>query len=126
MSVGKDRLIDVAREHVGESLRTVATYHEREHDLIFLRDDIADQYSTEEIRRVFDELALSGLGQDYLESIFHAGKIECAAYGFEDAAMFHFATNDAKGVFASFDRDVEVNLDAFISDYKSAITVLDM
>lgn len=79
MSVGRDRLIDVAREHVGDSLRTVATYHEREYDLLFLRDDIADQYSTDELRRVFDELALAGLGQDYLKSIFHAGRIECAA-----------------------------------------------
>lgn len=40
--------------------------------------------------------------------------------------MFHFVTNDAKGVFASFDRDVEVNLDAFISDYKAAIGKLDV
>lgn len=114
-------LLDVARDHVGDSLRAVATYQERLYEFHHLRGDIDDSYSAQEIERVFDNLVLSGLTTDYLEEIFHAGRIECTMYGFEAAAMFHFVTGEASGVFLTFDRDIEVNLDAFVSDCRNAL-----
>lgn len=111
-------LLDVAHDHVGDSLRSLTSYTEREYELHYIREDIRDRYTEEEIGRVFDDLVLSGLSRDYLEEIFHAGRIECTIYGFEEAAMFHFVTNETSGVFLSFDRDTEVNLDSFIGDCK--------
>lgn len=111
----------IIRTHVDDSLRSLSYYEGRDYEIQFLRDDMGRRYSEEEIEEVFDELVLSGLSRDYFEKLFHAGRIECQIFGFEEAAMFHFIVNDIEGVFLSFDRDVEINLDSFIDDCKGVI-----
>lgn len=114
-------LLNVVDKHVGDALRAVSSYEGREYDLHLLRDDIRERYSDEEIRNVFDDLALSGMSREYYEKLFHAGQLDCSIYGFEAAAMFHFTVNETEGVFVSFDRDTEINLDAFINDCNAVI-----
>lgn len=121
MSEPKEDLLAAAGDRVGDALRSVASYHEKEHELQYLRDDIAESYSEDEINEVFHELVLSGIGRDYLEGIFHAGRIECMILGFEEAVMFHFAADATSGRFVSIDRDVDLNLDEFISTCKAVI-----
>lgn len=71
---------------------------------------------------MFEELTLSRLGRDYLECIFNAGRIECMILGFEEAATFHFVTAPVSGRFVTVDRNVDLNLDEFISACKAATT----
>lgn len=121
MSEPQDELLRVVEERVGDALRSVAAYREKEYELQYLRDDIAESYSEAEINEVFQELVLAGLGRAYLEKIFHAGRVECTAFCFEEATMFHFVTDGYSGRFVSVDRDVEVDLDAFVASCKAAI-----
>lgn len=120
MAAGDD-LRAAAEAIVGEALRAVATYDERGYELAYLRDDVARRYSEAELEAVFEELALSGHDRSHLESIFRAGRIECSILGFEDAVMFHFATDGGAGRFVTVDRDVAFDLDAFVRACEGAV-----
>lgn len=99
----------------------MAAYDARDYELLYLRDDVARRYSEAELEAVFEELALSGRDRDYLEGIFHAGRIECSIVGFEDAIVFHFATDDGSGRFVTVDRGVAFELGDFIEACGAAI-----
>lgn len=120
MAAGDD-LRAAAEAIVGGALRAVAAYDQRDYELQYLRDDVARRYSEAELEAVFEELALSGRDRDYLEGIFHAGRIECSILGFEDAVMFHFVTDGGAGRFVTVDRDVAFDLDEFIGACGAAI-----
>lgn len=106
---------------VGGALRAVAAYDERDYELEYIRDDVGRRYSAAELEAVFEELALAGRDRDYLEGIFHAGRIECSILGFEDALMFHFVTDGGAGRLVTVDRDVEFDLDEFVEACRAAI-----
>lgn len=114
-------LPDSLREEVGDGLRSVAAYEERSYEFLFVREDVRAEYSELEIRDILEDLIIQGLSTDYLESLFHAGPLDCAMYGFEDAAMFHFVADEHAGLFVSIDRDEPVTLEAVITTCKDAI-----
>lgn len=114
-------VVEAARAEVGDALRAVARYAEREYEFLFLRDDVEAQYSAAEMERVMDDLVISGIGASYVEELFHAGRIQCIAYGFERAVMVQFVEANYEGVFVSFDRAAAIDIDAFIDRCKRAL-----
>lgn len=114
-------VVEAARAEVGDALRSVARYAEREYEFLFLRDDIEAQYSAAEIERVMDDLVISGIGASYVEQLFHAGRIQCIAHGFEQAVVVQFVEGPYEGVFVSFDRGSAVDFDAFIDRCRRAL-----
>lgn len=121
MKASGNDLEAVAKILAGDALRAVGSYGEDERKLQYLRDDIAESYSESEINSVIDEYVLTGIGQAYLEGVFHAGRLDCTILGFEEAVMFHFVTNGTSGRFVSVDRIDDIDLDEFISACKAAI-----
>lgn len=121
MSRSAPAVLETARAEVGDALRAVARYAEREYEFLFLRDDVEAQYSAAERERVMDDLVISGIGASYVEELFHAGRIQCIAYGFERAVMVQFVEANYEGVFVSFDRAAAIDIDAFIDRCKRAL-----
>lgn len=115
-------LVSALKDEVGDNLRSVSTYREDDFELHYMREDVASIYSEAEMDRVFDDLVLQGLGRDVLEEMFHAGEFECSMYGFEEAAMFHFVENGYSGLFVTFNRKTDFNLDSLIATCKGALS----
>lgn len=111
------------QEEVGDGLRTVATYEERDYTFHHFRNGLLRRYSRADVEAILDDLIIEGLSTQFVESLFHAGDLECAIYGFEEAVMFHFVLDDGVGLFGSFDRDSEHDLDALISTCKRGVLV---
>lgn len=108
-------LVDVLQEEVGDSLRTVATYDDREYEFHHLRRDIQQVYTRERIEEILEDLIVQGVATEQLESRFRAGALDCAVYTFEEAVMFHFPVADRSGLFVSIDRDADLDLDSIVS-----------
>jgi len=101
------------RDHVGESLRSVARYDADGYEVLYLREDVDADYVSEELGEIYDDLVLSGLGTTRVESLFNAGDLECTVYGFEDASVFHVVSGRESGLVVSVDSDTAVNMAAF-------------
>ena len=117
-------LTEKIEAEVGDSLRIIATYDNRDVDVEYIRDDLSAQYSEEEIARVFDQLEIEGMGYTHFEKLFHIGEMDCAIYGFEGALIFHFPQGSFSGLAVSIDRNVELNPESIIS--KCALAMPDV
>lgn len=107
-------LVTDLQEATGDDLRSVVHYEETEYEMIYLREDVDAIYSSDELDDVIEDLRLQGWGQEPIEELFNAGELECSIFGFEEAMMFHFVTNDFKGVFVTYDRGADVNIEIVI------------
>ena len=104
--------VDSIRQHVGDDLRAVAIYHEREYEVVYERADVEEKPRT--IDRIHQELIMEGLGTEYLEDVFDVGKLDCTIHSFEDAMCFHFLTGALTGMFVSIEPDTLVQIEEFM------------
>ncbi|MFC6757915.1 MULTISPECIES: hypothetical protein [Haloarcula] len=105
-------LLEALQREVGDNLRAVATYEEKEWELVYERDDIKAK------PRIFDkiheELILEGMGTEYLEDVFDVGRLDCTMHSFEEAMCFHFVRGSMRGVFISIEPDALLPLGEFV------------
>jgi hypothetical protein len=118
-------LVDDLLDEFGDGLRAVATYEDYEYEVEFMREDVRDDYSREEVDRVFRQVSIEGMGYENFQQLFHVGRLECALYGFEGALIFHFPPDPFHGLVVSIDRDVSFNPDAIIDICQSGIAVVE-
>jgi hypothetical protein len=102
------------REELGESLRVVATHHERAYDFVYLRNDVEAKYSQGEFQKIFEDLVLEGMERNHFEQLFHIGALEGGAWGFEEAAVVYFPGEGYSGLVVSIDRNGPINIDRLI------------
>ncbi len=105
-------LLEALQSEVGDNLRAVATYEEKEWEIIYEREDIkAKPRIFEKIHR---ELILEGMGTEYLEDVFDVGDLNCTMHSFEEAMCFHFVRGSMRGVFISIEPDALLPLEEFV------------
>lgn len=109
-------LVRDVRDHAGESLRVVAKYDGDDVDFHYLRDDVADEYTLEEIDDVREYILLEGIAEPHLESLFHGRELRCRTFAFEDIHVFHFSIDDARGLFVAVDTGGVDDFEAFVND----------
>ncbi|MBX0285145.1 DUF7522 family protein [Haloarcula salinisoli] len=111
-------LLEALQNEVGDNLRAVATYEEKEWEIIYEREDIeAKPRIFEKIHR---ELILEGMGTEYLEEVFGVGDLNCTMHSFEEAMCFHFVRGSLQGVFISIEPDAMVPLEEFVTICKES------
>jgi hypothetical protein len=111
-------LVAKLREEIGDDLRAVATYEEREYDLVYERGDVAEKPRA--IDRIHQELILEGMGTEYLEDVFNVGRLNCTMHSFDEALCFHFVRGSMRGLFVSVDPDALLPVERFISICRDA------
>ena len=121
MQLDARAIVDALTDDVGEGLRSVAEYDNNGYELYYIRDDLEETYSAEEIQRVYEQIDVEGLGYYTLQKVFKAGDLECATYTFEDGRMFHLPIGDFSGLFVSIDRSTAIDHDAVIDRCLTAI-----
>lgn len=115
-------LVDDLLDQFGRDLRVVATYEDEDYELHFMRDDVREDYSEPEIAKVFDQIAIEGMGYQHFQKLFHVGELRCAMYGFEGATIFHFPTDTFDGLVVAIEQDVEFNPHELIQVCKEGVT----
>ncbi|MFB6308537.1 MAG: hypothetical protein ABEH35_04330 [Haloarculaceae archaeon] len=118
-----ERLVEHVRRYTDESLRGAVYYLERDRELLYIREDIREMYSPEEIDAVVDDLVLEALGDiERLEHRYHMGPLECTARWFEDGIVFHFPYDERSGVALSVDHAVASQMGMLTS---TGVSLLD-
>lgn len=67
------------------------------------------------------ELILEGIAREYLESLFHAGRLEATTYVFQGAIIFHIVIDEVSGFVASIDRDSDVDFEWVVATVEAGI-----
>lgn len=117
----EEGLVQTLQGEVGDSLRIVFTYDRSETAVHHIRDDLAEEYTDDELERAFDQLEIEGMGYAHFERLLHVGRMECAIYGFEGALIFQFPNDEFTGLVVSVDRNVELNPESIIGECTAAL-----
>lgn len=100
-------LQDFLEQEAGDYLRSIIEYQEEEYEIIFIRDDVQEQYSLGEIDRAIKDSKLESLSGEYYESLFSEdhGDLQCIVKCFERVIEMNFALNDAQGIGIALDAE---------------------
>lgn len=98
-------LASFLQDRVGDNLRSVAHYDADSYDVVYLRDDVADQYSETDHDRVSREARLESVDREHQEDLYVHGRLECTVRAFENAVEMHFPVDDASGVTVALDAE---------------------
>ena len=103
------------RERADEFVRTVGYYTEDSHEVLYIRDDVAAQYTDEELQAVIDDLRLEGLSTPRQESLYVLGNLNCTVRCFNKGVVMHFPHDQTSGTVAIMEYDAATQLHSFIA-----------
>lgn len=99
------RLETYFEERTNDALRSIIKYDHEGVDIVYLRDDVADQYSEEEILDAVDESRMQSLSAPLHEEAFseNHGDLECMVNVFEHVVEMNFTLDDGVGAAVALD-----------------------
>ena len=98
-------LIDDLREESGASLRLALQYTADDYEVLFAREDIANQFSGPELEQRVETLVMKGLGDPPQENtLFDFGSLESTLRFYDNALIAHFPYREWSGFVFTLDR----------------------
>ncbi|NHN58633.1 MULTISPECIES: hypothetical protein [Halorussus] len=101
-----EALTEFLRERVGDHMRSVLTYDDEGAELLYVRDDVADQYTDEEMARVADDVRLEAVAKHHQEDLYRHGELNATVRCFDDAVEMHFPRDETSGTAVALDGEV--------------------
>lgn len=102
-------------ERAEEFVRSVGYYTDEEYELVYMREDVAAQYTEDELQAVIDDLRLEGLATPRQESLYVLGKLNCTVRCFNAGVVMHFPHDRTSGTVAVLEYDAATQLHSFIA-----------
>lgn len=104
-------------------LRSIVAYEREESDVVYLRDDVAAQYTEDEFADAIDGSRLDSLYAPMYEKAFSDGHgdLVCMVQAFENVVEVNVALDDGVGVAVALDGDATDDIQGIVSDVRSAV-----
>ena len=99
------RLEAFFEEETNDALRSIIKYDSEGVDIVYLRNDVAEQYSEEELLDAVDESRMQSISAPVYEQAFseNHGDLECLVNCFEHVVEMNFAVDDGVGAAVALD-----------------------
>ena len=101
-----DELVEFLGSKVGENLRSVIRYDEDGGEVIHVRDDVRQEYTSAELDDVIADNRLEAIEKIHQESLYAHGELDCTVRCFEDAVEMHFIESGTEGTAVALDAEV--------------------
>lgn len=111
-----EALTEFLRARVGDHLRSVIQYDDAGADLLYVRDDVADEYTDDEVERVVRDVRLEAVEKPHQESLYEHGPLDCTIRCFEDAVEMHFPHDERSGTAVALDGEVFAIHNTFVGE----------
>jgi len=110
-------IVDGIRESDEGALRAAVRYGGDDHEVVYLRDDIAAQFSADELDERVETLVMKGLGDPAEEgALFDFGTLDATVRWYDAVVVAHFPVREWSGLLFTFDRESD-SLDAIVDEY---------
>lgn len=95
---GAEQLASFLLDELGDDLRSVVWYADREFEYVYARDDVMDEYSDDEIQDVVNDLTMDSLQKPSKERLYAHGTLRSVVECYDDGIEMHFIHDDAEGI----------------------------
>lgn len=106
MLEASESLTEFLKECVGDHLRSVIFYDDHGGEVLYVRDDVADKYTDEDIHEVVQDVRLEAVEKPHQESLYAHGSLNCTLRSFGDAIELHFPHDKTSGTAVALDGEV--------------------
>jgi hypothetical protein len=104
-----DQLATFLQEKFSGTLRSVVYYEQTSHEIHYVREDVLQQYTANELDDVVEYLRHESMGKEATERRYPHGDLTCEMEIYEDAAEINFILGLGRGV------AVGLNAEAFVA-----------
>ena len=115
MSEASEALTEFLEERVGDHLRSVIFYDDHGGEVLYVRDDVADEYTDEDIGEVVRDVRLEAVEKPHQESLYAHGPLNCTLRSFDDAVELHFPHDETSGTAVALDGEAFPMHNTFVS-----------
>lgn len=112
---------DLCREQAGPLLRTVFHYDEDDFETVYLRDDVAEQYTDAELRGYFEQLTDERNREREQEAALHVGHHHATLKLYDGALVLHFPQGRGVGTVISFEPEGCRDMATFVVQWVRAL-----
>lgn len=109
-------MVEFLRQDAGPYLRSAFHYDAEEYELLYIRDDVDEQYTDEELQRVVDDWRAKKWDGDEYERLLSVGNLHCTVRLFDEAIIFHFAQGPRVGTVVTLDPQAGRDLVEFVTE----------
>ncbi|NHN46495.1 hypothetical protein G9464_02630 [Halostella sp. JP-L12] len=95
MSDEKPNWIATLKTKLGDDLRVAVEYDETGYVSRYVRDDLDEEYSSDDLNEIRQEMIVLMLGKDRIEEFLTAGEFRALTYWLDDAIIYHFPETEA-------------------------------
>jgi len=101
-------LVETIRDDPSGTLQLAVRYSGEEHNTIYLREDIAEQFSDPELDEQIETLILKGHGDPPQEgALFNFGSLNATMRFYDEMLVVHFPTGEWTGLVFVLDQEAE-------------------
>lgn len=117
------RLESFFHERAGDALRSIIAYDQGDHELVFLRDNVAAKYTDDELCGAIDGSRLESLYSPIYEDVYSAdhGELQCLIQCFDDVIEINFVLGDGVGAAVALDATAMADAHGLLADARSII-----
>jgi hypothetical protein len=109
-----EALTEFLRECVGDHLRSVIYYDDGGGEVLYVRDDVADQYTDDDVAEVVRDVRLEAVEKTHQEDLYAHGPLNATVRCFDDAVEMHFPHDETSGTAVALDGGVFAIHNTFI------------
>lgn len=103
-------------DRAGDAVRSVVQYDAEASEVLFLRDDVAENYSALGVETVVTSLRREGERSGRQEHVYAHGELNCIVRAFDGGLEMHFPYGDSEGVAVALEPQAAEHLYSFVDD----------
>jgi hypothetical protein len=112
MPAGARELVETIRDDDSDTLQLAVRYSGEDYDIVYLREDIKEQFSQPELEEQVETLMLKGHGDPPQEgALFNFGSLNATLRFYDEMLVVHFPTGEWTGLVFVLDQEAESLLD---------------
>lgn len=117
------RLEDFFEQRTDGKLRSIVKYEEDSFEIVHLRDDVADQYTEEEIKDAIDDFRMDSLTAPIYKNTFSEdhGELTCLVQCFEDVIEMNFVLSDGVGAAVALDAEAMTDSHGLVAEARQIV-----
>ena len=117
------RLEEFFEERTDGYLRSIINYEDREYEIVYLREDVAEEYTEEELREAVDESIMDSLAAPVYGHVFSEdhGELTCLVQCFANVIEMNFVLADGVGTAVALDVEAMGEATGMVADARQIV-----
>lgn len=117
------RLENYFEQRTDGMLRSIIKYEQDSHEIIHLRDDVAQQYTRDKLESAIDESRMESLAAPIYENTFSDdhGQLTCLVQCFASVIEMNFVLDDGVGAAVALDADAMGDAHGLVGDAREIV-----